>query len=466
MKSTIVKSWYQGLLSQVMQKSPFTKSNSFYAILISACLCVFSSNTFANASKVEIIKSDGQYSLTMNGAAFAVNGVGLGYRDKNWVKALKEAGGNSFRTWSTGNIEEELALAKELDLMIAVGINTGKELLGFDYNNEAAVAEQYKRVTDIIQQYKHHPNILAWVIGNEQNLLLDDNGQMLPVNPKVYKAMGDIVEFIHKNDPNHPVTLTLAAARKVDIDLVLKYIPNIDFLSVQLYGNLDNLSEYIEASGVDKPFMVTEFGPTGHWEMPSTSWGREIEEPSGIKADNFARRIRDNILNDPTGKLIGSFAFFWGQKQERTPTWYGMFNASGHQNARVDELTKIWTGSYPKNRAPRSTKITINEKLPQTSLTLAPSAKANAVVLVTDYDGDPLKTDWILRKEVTARSQGGHFEPKPEDIQLTVLNQFQSETEASLSFIAPLEPGEYRLFAYSYDNKGKVGNANFPFLVK
>ena len=225
MKRTIVKSKYQAMLSQVSQYSPLTKSNLFYSILIIACLCMFSSNTFANASKVEIIKSDGKYLLTVNGTPFAVNGVGLGYRDKNWVKALKEAGGNSFRTWSSGNIEEELALAKELDLMVAVGINTGKQLLAFDYNDEAAVAEQYKRVTDIIQQYKHHPNILAWVIGNEQNLLLDDNGQMLPVNPKVYEAMGDIVDFIHKNDPNHPVTLTLAAARKVEAPFRQRALP-------------------------------------------------------------------------------------------------------------------------------------------------------------------------------------------------------------------------------------------------
>jgi hypothetical protein len=35
-----------------------------------------------------------------------------------------------------------------------------------------------------------------------------------------------------------------------------------------------------------------------------------------------------------------------------------------------------------------------------------------------------------------------------------------------MTFNAPDEVGEYRLFNYAHDGKNKVGNANIPFMVE
>src|SRR5690606_13261393 len=141
---------------------------------------------------------------------------------------------------------------------------------------------------------------------------------------------------------------------------------------VQLYRDVSALPDIIRSHNIDKPYMVTEYGAIGHWERPATAWGREIEEPSGIKAETFAERIRSAFEGNPTGKVIGSYAFLWGQKQERTPTWYGMFNADGKPNARIDELARFWTGHYPPNRAPLATAITLNNKQAEQNVHLAP----------------------------------------------------------------------------------------------
>ncbi|GAC22249.1 glycoside hydrolase family 2 TIM barrel-domain containing protein [Paraglaciecola arctica] len=451
-----------------MKSHVFMTSRLFSSLLflaLSSPLLACNSSTQSPAV-VKVVKLDNQYSLTVNGQPFNVKGVGLGYKNNETVLALKEAGGNSFRTWDLDHIEQELAIAEKLGLMMAVGIKTGKELLGFDYNDEAAVAAQFERVTAAIEKYKNHPNVLMWVINNEPNLLFDEAGELKQVNTKVYEAMGDIIDYIHKNDPNHPVTFSLAGARPNDIAQVIKYAPNIDILSVQNYGDLVGLPASIAESNLDKPYMVTEFGPMGHWELPTTEWDREIEEPSAVKAAGMAKRMQDVILDDKTGKIIGSFAFFWGQKQERTPTWYGMFNESGEQTARIDELTRMWTGQYPANRAPLSKAITINNKQAVENVRLQAGQPAVVKVQVSDPDGDLLTHEWVLMKEVETRSQGGHFEAKPAALALQILKSEVQADYVEMTFNAPNEIGEYRLFNYAYDGKNKVGNANIPFMVE
>lgn len=449
--------------SHVFMTSRLFSSLLFLALSSPLLAC---NNSTQSPAVVKVVKLDNQYSLTVNGQPFNVKGVGLGYKNNETVLALKEAGGNSFRTWDLDHIEQELAIAEKLGLMMAVGVKTGKELLGFDYNDEAAVAAQFERVTAAIEKYKNHPNVLMWVINNEPNLLFDEAGELKQVNTKVYEAMGDIIDYIHKNDPNHPVTFSLAGARPNDIAQVIKYAPNIDILSVQNYGDLVGLPASIAESNLNKPYMVTEFGPMGHWELPTTEWDREIEEPSAVKAAGMAKRMQDVILDDKTGKIIGSFAFFWGQKQERTPTWYGMFNESGEQTARIDELTRMWTGQYPANRAPLSKAITINNKQAVENVRLQAGQPAIVKVLVSDPDGDLLTHEWVLMKEVETRSQGGHFEAKPAALALQILKSEVQADYVEMTFNAPNEMGEYRLFNYAYDGKNKVGNANIPFMVE
>lgn len=428
-------------------------------------LQMLSSAANAEPVTVSVDKEQQKYQMRINGEAFTVKGVGLSYRSDDQIRALKKAGGNAYRTWGGRTLDHELVLARELGLMIAVGLETGKQLQGFDYDDEAAVAKQYAEMTAVIDKYKDHPNVLCWVIANEPNLFMDEQGNLARPNPKVYDALGQITDYIHQVDPNHPVTIAFAGAHKYSIETALARIPQLDIVSVQLYGRLGSLDEIITGMDIDKPFMVTEFGPKGHWENPATEWGREIEEPGAIKAEGMATRMNKAILNDRTGKVVGSFAFLWGQKQERTPTWYGMFNASGEQTARIDELTKIWTGSYPDNRAPLSYAITINAQKPESSVYLKPQQRARAKVVVSDPDGDELTTEWRFMGEVRVRSQGGHHEDAPAEFAVNILATRQLQDGVEIEFTAPAQDGEYRLFSYSYDGHNHVANANIPFKV-
>ncbi|MER2492989.1 glycoside hydrolase family 2 TIM barrel-domain containing protein [Catenovulum sediminis] len=417
---------------------------------------------FWQPAKVKIKKQSNKYQLYVNNKPYEIKGAGIGSSNEMYFKTLAQAGGNTFRTWNTDDIEKQLKYAEKYNLMMLVGLDIEKELHGFDYNNEKAVKAQFEKVTTIIDKYKNHPNILAWVAGNELNLLIEEDGSMGHVNPKVYQAVSDIIDYIHAVDQNHPVTYTFAGVEPSHIHTALKYTPQVDFISVQVYQDLQKMPELINAIKVDKPYMITEYGAVGHWEMPSTEWGREIEQPSGPKASGLAQRIKLGITQENSGLQIGSFVFLWGQKQERTPTWYGLFNKDGSATARVDEMTLYWAGEYPDNRAPLVKSITLNGLSAGDSVYLSTEDTYTAKIEVEDPNGDELQYKWVLQKEVDVRSQGGAFEQEPETLKLDIRANKGNE----IQFKTPAEKGDYRLYAYVYDGRGKVGNANFPFYVK
>ena len=406
-------------------------------------------------SKVEIKDIDGKYNFYVNGELFMLKGAGGG----NNLSALHDAGGNSLRTWGSRNGKQLLDSAYKYDIMIAMGLGMGQELHGFDYNDTAAVGKQYRRNIATIEELKNHPNLLCWVIGNELNL---SPYQGKPVNPKVYDAVKDIVDYIHKNDPNHPATTPMAGVPKDQVKVALERCPNLDFISVQVYGGLASMGEQIKSAGITIPFAITEYGPIGHWERPRTVWGREIEETSAEKASGLYARIQNGIVNDTTGLCLGGYAFLWGQKQERTPTWYGMFQKTGEATAIVDELTRYWTGKYPETRAPKLDSMKINNKKATDNIYLKPGKEFTATVFVTDPNGEELTYEWELMKEVEVRSQGGAHEDEPGTIQIETI----SDSNGELRFFSPKEKGEYRLFSYVFNSKNKVGTANVPFMVE
>lgn len=406
-------------------------------------------------SKVEIRQVEGKHRFFVNGAVFELKGAGGG----GSLAELHRAGGNSVRTWSPNNGKQLLDSAAKYNIMVAMGIGMGQELHGFNYNDTAAVGKQYRRNIRLIDQYKDHPNILCWVVGNELNL---SPNRRVPVNPRVYDALKEIVDYIHRTDPNHPVTTAFAGTSREHVAVALERCPDLDFISLQVYGGLARIPEMAEAAGITIPYAVTEYGPIGHWEMPKTAWGREIEETSAAKATGLYDRIQKGLVADPQGLCLGGYAFLWGQKQERTPTWYGIFLKSGEATAVVDELTRYWTGRYPENRAPRVDSLKMEGKNAVDNLYVTPGAECQARVFTADPENDPLTFRWVVMKEVGQRSEGGAFEAEPGTVEVKVV----SDSNGELRFLAPTEPGDYRLFAFVFDGKKKAGTANFPFYVK
>jgi hypothetical protein len=409
--------------------------------------------TGTGAVPVRVVRDGAGFALLRDGKPYAIKGAGLEFGS---VEELAARGGNSFRTWRTENGvqsgREVLDVAARHGVTVAMCIEIGRERHGFDYDDATAVSRQLEYARREVLKYRDHPALLAWIIGNEPNLRY--------TNPKVFDAINDISKMIHEVDPNHPTTTALAGFDASLVALVETRIPDLDFVSIQMYGDIVNLPRYLSQLNVGRPYLVTEWGATGHWEVRKTTWGSPIEHTSSEKAAQY-RKAHEAIVASGDRRLPGSYVFLWGQKQERTPTWYGMFLADGSATEAVDYMQFAWTGAWPANRAPRVVALTLDAKRATDNVVVAPGQRIGASIEAVDPEGRPLRYSWWVTREITLTQDGGDEEPVPP----TVRVRMEGGDGAEPWFIAPRRTGAYRLFVYVHDGAGSAGHANFPFYV-
>ena len=403
--------------------------------------------------KVEVRKTGDRYQLFVDGQPFYIKGAGLEFGNQ---EKLAQHGGNSFRTWRTENGRDSgrqvLDRALKNGLFVTMGLEIARERHGFNYDDPAAVAKQLADVKAEVLKYKDHPAMLLWGIGNELNL----NAK----NPKVWDAVNEISKMIHQVDPNHPTMTMLAGIGRDTVGFIRSRAPDLDLLGIQMYADIVNLPRYLKETGWTGPYIVTEWGATGHWEVGKTQWDAPIENDSTVKADFYLKRFQAAVQSDQR-QCLGSYVFLWGQKQERTPTWYGMFLESGEETATVDTMHYIWNGAWPANRSPRLEGAWLDGKTSPQNARLKPDQRYAIKVQVSDPDRDPLTCRWEVMEESTDLKTGGDFESKPKTLAALVEDPGKADTTLK----APTRPGAYRLFVYVFDGRGHAAHANIPFHV-
>lgn len=406
------------------------------------------------ASKVELRNNEGKYRLYVNGEEFYILGAGLEHGD---IKTLAEHGANSFRTWGIDNGrntgKEVLDMAYENNLMVLMGIDVKKERHGFDYNDSLWVSEQLEEIKNDVISLKDHPALLGWGIGNELNLEYS--------NLKVWDAVQEIAAMIHEVDGNHPTTTMLAGIQKKEVDYIGENCPDIDFLSIQMYGDIPNIRERIKTAGYSGPYVISEWGAVGHWEVGKTEWGAPIEQTSSEKADFISRCYTDAIFSEEN-TCLGSYVFLWGQKQERTPTWYGLITEMGEYTEPIDRMYEFWNGKKPDNSSPRLISQKLNGKERSENIYLEANKEYSVDIEVSDPDGDSLSAQVEILLESTDLKKGGDRESRPGSVKGLILD---AQPEKIL-FKAPAEKGQFRIFVYITDGNNHCATVNFPFMVR
>jgi len=339
--------------------------------------------------------------------------------------------------------------AHELGIAVVVGIWLEHGRHGFDYSTPESKKEQLDRVEQFVLQFRDHPSLLAWGVGNEVELGGSMDTAILQIN--------DAARLIKTLDKNHPTMSVIAEIGDDKAIRIQNECPDIDMLGINSYGGLGSVATRLERQGVTLPYAITEFGPLGHWESGSSPWGAPYEMTSSAKAEflkgNYEKTIEPNL-----GKqCLGSFAFLWGHKQEKTSTWYGLLLASGETTESVDVLTELWTGKPVANGAPRVRSMQLDED----AGAIVGGQQVHVELNASDPDGDPLDVQWELVSESTAVSAGGDHE----DVIAAVAIEITDQEALSCTITMPNEAGAYRLFATVRDGQGHAGTANLPILI-
>ncbi len=403
---------------------------------------------FGQACLVKIQKNDTKWQLTVDGKPYYIKGAG---GDKH-LDVLIQAGGNTIRTWGTENAKQILDDAHRKGLKVMLGLWVQHERHGFDYNDEFAVKKQLENFRKEVQKYKNHPALLVWGIGNEYELNY--------TNTKVWAAVNAIAKMIHEEDPNHPTSTVTAGTNPEKLKFVMDELTEIDIYGINTYADIVNVKNVLESGGFKGPYMITEWGPTGHWEIAKTMWGSSIEQNSTEKAASYLQRYQSFIASQEE-QCIGSFAFLWGQKQEYTSTWYGLFSEDGKPTEALDALTKCWSGKYPENRSPSIKSVFFNGKENSLNAILKPGQSCSVRVEVLDLNQDKLSYVWELYPESTDLKTGGDAEDKP----ALIYGRIKGRKTNAITLKAPLEEGRYRLFLFVHDGE-KMAYLNIPFYVE
>jgi hypothetical protein len=422
---------------------------------LSLAICFFSpffltAQSPSGPIKVEVVQqADGSWQLLRGGEPYYVKGVG----GQDYLDEAMAYGANSIRTWSPDGAQEVLDAAHERGMTVLMGLWVGQERQGFDYDDAKAVKAQLEGFREVVRTYKDHPALLMWGVGNECDLFYS--------NFKVWNAINDICAMIHEEDPNHPTMTVTAGLDVAEVMLIEDRAPHVDIYGINTYAALVGISKEMRMYNSSRPYMITEWGPNGHWEVPKTSWGAPIEQTSAEKAESYQYRYEKGIAADEE-MCLGSYVFLWGFKQETTGTWYGLFLENGTTTEVMDVLEYQWTGEWPDNRSPHLASATFNGLSPYDSPEVAPGDICTIATDIIDPDGDDLQYVYQLLPESTDIKSGGDAEEAPDPISFKSI----SEKPGELKFRAPVKEGPYRLFIYVYDGNGNAATANLPFYIR
>lgn len=425
----------------------------FVVVSVSSLLTMLMLNAFSTAganaadrpSTVKLQQTGGKWQLLVDQKPFFVRGAGGGGSKAE----LAKIGGNSFRTWGIGDdTAKELDEAQRLGLKVALGHWLGHTEHGFNYDDQKAVSQQFDDVKKGIEQYKNHPALLVWSLGNEM--------EVNNPSPNTWKAIQALAKLAHELDPHHP-TMTVVAELGSDnqnVRLIHEQCPDIDIIGINSYGGGPSLAERYRKAGGKKPFLITEYGPPGTWEIPRTEFGAAPELTSTQKADKYRETYEKSVLGAPD-LCLGSYAFTWGTKIEATSTWFGMHLPDGRKLAAVDVMQQLWTGKPSDSPCPRIEKLALDGKNQ-----VNPGDTVTATVATVANKGK-LSIEWALYREQANYDVQGPGAAPPAAFPKAIRENGQPKVTLQM----PSDSGIYRLYCFVRDQQQGAATGSVPIRV-
>jgi hypothetical protein len=312
-------------------------------------------NSHSGASSIQV---QGRQ-LLVNGEPFVVNAmayapIGVG---ENWQSAwrdradrysidfplIADSGANAVRLYAPilTSAMLDAAWAEGLHVIPTFGVDAiqlecpeGKDFM-------------LDRFVDMVEQWKDHPAILAWLVGNEVN----NNLGAADLCQDWYPQLDAMAQAAHTAEGSafHPIgTATGDRADVADVCIPGcsddSALPNVDLWGLQLYRGCSfgsAFAEYAAKADCGRPLIVTEFG-SDSYNRPSAAPGVEDQ---AMQADCLETLLSEAdqalAVRAPDGVLSGQVIFEWSDE------WWKAECDPGTSWSAQDTCTSFTNEGYP-----------------------------------------------------------------------------------------------------------------------
>jgi hypothetical protein len=231
---------------------------------------------------------------------------------------IHRMGANTIRTYALLNTNSQVS--QVLQVLDQAQANNLYVVMGYfvqsypGYNIAANESQIQNELLTSVANYKNHPAVLMWMIGNEQNL---NNGN----NTTWYNFLNTLAGLVKAADPNHPVgsvegecpqggcATTSYNIGNVAVQADDSHMTSLDIWGVTAYRgkSFQGLFQAL-VSSTTKPIYVAEFGKDAYRDATGL-------EDQAMQANYLAPQWQEIAANlsasDPSHILIGGTVFEW-----------------------------------------------------------------------------------------------------------------------------------------------------------
>ncbi len=248
--------------------------------------------------RIEVATAQDGSRLLVDGRDFMVFGMNWGYMPigQNYTYSL----------WTKPDEIIEAALAMEMPLLQAMGVNTIRQYVGIPPRWVKYIYEKYgiytvlnhaigrygltidgvwhpntdysdPRVREILKgemaalvdRFRDTPGVLMWLLGNENNYGLSWSSFEIEALPEgernaakaeyLYSLFGEIIDDVKQRDPGRPVAIANGDIQY--IDLIAEHCKGLDVMGTNVYRGISARDLFdVVKDKLGVPVMFTEFG--------------------------------------------------------------------------------------------------------------------------------------------------------------------------------------------------------------
>ncbi len=289
-------------------------------------ICCFLLLSSCGKQTVNLVHTQGR-KILLNNAPYQIKGicyhpVPKGETERNFssleqdLKLMQEAGINTIRVYAP--IDNRTVL----DKIYNAGI---KIIMGFGYNQAGVYDIASGTIIDYIKQFKNHPALLFWELGNEYNYQPEwFEGDL----NNWYAALESSAQKIKTLDQNHPIA---TAHGEIPTQEILHKNPSIDIWGVNVYrwdqpGSL--IKEWEERS--ELPLYFSEAGADSFMAVANEQYTAGENQQAQAAATQIILEQTFSRSDIVAGLTLFSFTDGWwkaGNPAQQDPGGWAPFSS-------------------------------------------------------------------------------------------------------------------------------------------